>query len=272
MELSDTNTMYFDLDNLLDKTIKITPDELTTEESDETETKNITANDIKTMMDEIKTAFIDTLNVSELKKEYVDLEGEKVKKITLILDKNNVTYFCNELLNSNKFIDAYTKMTGETKEELEKEFDEMIDLYDKENEEISLYLSILKNEFLLFEEVSAEETFAISKEGDKYSFEAYTPSKIEFQGYVIISKVEDKNNLIFNLENPSEETSVEIDLLYKTGDSIEVDKLDTKNATAIDSLTEDDYTKLMEEISKNEAILDLLADLGLQDTSTSLNI
>lgn len=255
------DTMYMKLDNIFDKVLK---DELTEEDiKDLNETFNNYEEEDKStkiVIESLIEHFTKTLKEANYTKEYVELDDTYVKKITLLIDKEFIKNFCNKLLNDQEFIENYSKLEGITESELKEKINIEINNLENETCEISLYLSIFENEFIKLELIFNEERITITKENKELAYKYYESSIIKYQGYVSIEKNDNNYQISFSLEDIEEEMTIEVNLNATCEYNKELEILDTTNAIDIDSLTEDDYNKVIENITNNETLNDLYED------------
>lgn len=255
------DTMYMKLDNIFDKVLK---DELTEEDiQDMNETFNNYNEEnesTKIVIEALVKHFTKTLEEANYTKEYIELDETYVKKLTLIIDKELVETFCDKLLNDPEFMENYSKLQGITESELKEKINKAI--YDLEESkcEISLYLSILKNEFIKLEIIEGDYRITLTEENNELAFKYYESSIIKYQGYAKVTKNDSNYQISLSIEDIEEEITIELNLDITLEFDKEIEVLDTTNAIDIDELTEDDYNKVIENITNNQTLNGLLGD------------
>ena len=257
--------LYLESKDLFDKVIKIKKeiDESDNkEENDNNKDLNIKLSDVEQLVNSLKEILKDVLNNATYQKEYIDLSETKAKKITLIIDKDLSEKFYNKLLDSNDFMKSYSKVMGIQISEAKKEIEDAINELDDEVEKVSLYLSILKNDFIMLEDIYKEERITIAKDNNTYNYKIYNDSIIEYQGYVKFEKTNNEYQISFEYDDIKKEISfvINLDLSLEYNEDIEV--IDTKDALDYEKLTEKDLNKIVNNLSKNKAYTTLSEDLN----------
>lgn len=253
----NSNNIYLKLNNIYDKVIK---SKIENKEDD----INNTIDEIssKKIITSLTNAIIDTLKNADYLKEYTTLNDNIVKKITLTINKQFKESFYNNLLNDKDFITNYSKYKGITEEEVKEIIKKEKSSLGEETGEISLYLSILKNEFIMLDISSDNDKVTIIKENDKYNYKIYTDSIIEYQGYISI--ISNNNDYKINIthEDIEEELSFEINFNISYEYDKNINSLDTNNAIDYEDLTEEDMNQIMLNLMKNNVIMTLIEDIN----------
>ena len=253
----DNPTIYFKSDDLYDKVIKYG---LETKD-----TKNVDTNtkDYEQVVSSITDNLTKTLANAKYRKEITTLNGEKVKKVTLIVDEELITNFYNKLLQDDNFMNSYAKLNNITKEEVATKLNKSIAEAKNNDEKISLYVTILKNEFLRFEYSSVGDSLTITKNENRYIFEIINSYTVRYQGYIETKPINDKTDLVLSLSMIKEEVNLDIHAIYKTIKSEDLKLLDMTNVINYKDLTEEETSKIMTKLSENKTFMDLANDLGL---------
>lgn len=253
----NSNNIYLKLNNIYDKVIK---SKIENKEDD----INNTIDEIssKKIITSLTNAIIDTSKNADYLKEYTTLNDNIVKKITLTINKQFKESFYNNLLNDKDFITNYSKYKGITEEEVKEIIKKEKSSLGEETGEISLYLSILKNEFIMLDISSDNDKVTITKENDKYNYKIYTDSIIEYQGYISI--ISNNNDYKINIthEDIEEELSFEINFNISYEYDNNINSLDTNNAIDYEDLTEEDMNQIMLNLMKNNVIMTLIEDIN----------
>lgn len=255
----NSNIIYLKLNNIYDKVIKSKIAKET--EKDNTYDKTDMSS-LEKIINSLTDAIIDTLKNANYTKEYTTLNEVFVKKITLTIDKQFLEDFYNYLLNDEEFIENYSKLKGITEEELKKNIEEEKSSLEEENEKISLYVSLLKNEFIMLDTSSGTDRINITKENNKYNYKIYTDSIIEYQGYISIVRNNNNYQISLLVEDIEEELSFEINFNISYEYDKDINLLDTTNAVDYDDLTEDDMNQIILNIMKNDTLMSLIEDIS----------
>ena len=248
--------VYLKLNNLFDKVIK------TKIEKEEASSSEIDTEILQKMIKSTTAVMMDTLKKAEFKKEYTKLNDIIAKKITFTIDEELTKELYKNMLNNKEFMESYSELQGMTEQELKDSINEDINNLEDFTETTYLYVTPLKNEFLMIDIIENEERTVITKEKDEYNYKIYTDSIIEYQGYISFEKEDNSYEITFTSENIEEELSFEInlDLSYEYDKSI--DSLDTENAIDSEQLTEEDGTKIAEKLIENDAFVNLVEDFA----------
>lgn len=256
----NTNTGYVKLNGLFDKVLMIKED---ASSSDVASSIDTNPGDYVELENSILSALEKTLDGANYKKELVALNGSRVTKSTLFIDKQFLQGFYDNLINDAKFLSNYAKITGNTTDEVKKELDKSINELEANNELLVIYTSLIKNEFLKLEFISDTDKLTVNKNGDNYNYEITEDNNTVLNGSINISKVADETNLVFNANIIDEAINFTMNCTYSIVNDI--DKLDTTGAVDVNTLSEEDTNQLMSNFMSNQAFMELLSDLGLGD-------
>lgn len=261
----DDEYLYLESKDLFDKVIKIknVTEKSNDKQENDNNNSNIKLSDIAQLFNSLKEVFKDILTNATYQKEYVELSETKVKKVTLIIDKDLSENFYNKLLDSKDFMKSYSKVMEIDISEAEKEIKDTIDELDNEVEKVSLYLSILDNKFIMLEDIYKKERITVTKDNNTYNYKIYDDSIIEYQGCIEFEKTNNEYQISFEYDNIKEEIGIvlNLDLLLEYNQDIEA--MDTKNALDYEKLNEKDLNKIMNNLSKNKAYTTLTEDVSL---------
>lgn len=256
--------LYLESKDLFDKVIKIKNQTEESNDNKENNNKdlNIKLSDVEELVNSLKEILKDVLTNATYQKEYVDLSETKVKKVTLIIDKDLSEKFYNKLLDSNDFMKSYSKIMKIDISEAEKEIKDAINELDNEVEKVSLYLSIFENQFIMFEDIYKKERITITKENNTYTYKIYNDSIIEYQGYIEVEKTNNEYQISFECDDIKEEIGIVINLDLSLEYNKDVEVMDTEDALDYEKLTENDLAKIINNLSKNKTYTTLSEDLN----------
>ena len=257
---------YLKLNNLFDKALKVELDDSTTSENDY---ELGTSEDYKNILRTVKSAFTSTLEKAIYTKTYTKLNNKYVKKININITEEAIKEYYTKFLHDEKFIKSYAKITNTTEEEVTDELNKNMSEINPGIETISVYLDILKNDFLKLE--SSDETTNINliKENNQYKLSVIenNTSKID------ITFETTKNNNLYTINlgvnDYEDETNINLTLSY-TYDTNPPELFDTTSYIEFDKLSENDTTSIMEKLLKNEALKAFLKESGLEDYLNSV--
>ena len=255
----NSNNIYLKLNNVYDKVIK-SKIEKEIDEDNTYDKKEIVL--LERIINSLTDVIIDTLKDADYLKEYTSLNDTVVKKITLIIDKQFKESFYNNLLNDNDFITNYSKLEGITEEEVIEKIRKEKSSLREESDEISLYLSILKNDFIMLDISSDNSKVTIIKENDKYNYKIYNDSIIKYQGYVSIISNDNDYKINITYEDIEEELSFEINFNVSYEYDNDINSLDTTNIIDYEDLTEEDMNQIMLNLMSNSIMMSLIEDIN----------
>ena len=151
---------------------------------------------------------------------------------------------------------------GISKSDVKDELNEIIDNLDNNEITINLYLSILKNKFIMFETIESDERTIITKEENKYNYKIYNNSIIEYQGFIEVIKNNHTYEISCSLDNVEEELSVILNLDISFNSDRSIEKLNINNTINYQDLTEQDGNEILNNLEKNKTILSLFEDIN----------
>lgn len=252
---------YLKLNNLFDKVIKLETDE---DEVKQEETVGATIDDYKKLLSSYLGNFRYILGKAKFDKEYIREDEHFIKKVSIIIEEDMVVDFFNKLKEDEEFVLSYSKIQEMTVEEaiesLEEDKKEMLD---DRPECISMYMTLIDNEFLKLEEVYEDSSYVLIKEGKKFVFKEYISGIIKSQGYLLIDNREESNILGINMEDVDEGIILDLSIEYAVNYDEEIGELDISNNVDVSQLTENDLNLILDNFSKQKGIVGLFEDLGL---------
>ena len=261
---SANNVLYAKFADLYENVIKV--DLSSEEETDSTSNIDVDTSDYEQVLSSVKESIISTLETANYNKEVTKLDGKNVKKVTLTIDEAFLSNINNKLLSDDKFMTSYAKITGMTKDEITDEFKQTLEDYKGSNETISLYLSLLGNEFIKCEYVSDDGTLAVSVDGDAYKFSFSEASTTKYEGTFKVSDISDKKLVAVSLTSVEDKMTVNINATYNTVSNVEL--LDVSHAINYEELTEEEMSDIILKLADNKALTNLISDLGLDDMAS----
>lgn len=252
------NTMYFELKDILDKLIKVDAKD---EMSEDLKFDDSYIKDTEVIVNNIYEA----LKLSLKKGTYVSsdtkVNGSNTSKNELIINNENknvlVNTFIDYLLNSEEFLSSISKITNKEKQEIIDLLNESKKLEDlKEEIHISIYTKKLTNEFVKLEISYNKNNISLLKQEDNYKIEINNESNIKIVSNIT---VDEKNNKItIVIENTTDDIKVifniDISIIYNE----KLDKPNVENSITIEELTEEDTNNIIENLTKNEGISEII--------------
>ena len=245
--------MYVNIEEVYDKTIKI---EKVLDKDGSSNNSSVTIDDYKYLFQKDIDTFKSGLDNANYRKEYVKLDDKYVKKITLVIDEEFRDKYNKTLLQDNEYTSIYENVYGE-------EFIQE-NIFGDADIELSIYLGILNNEFLMFEENDMSEQLKITKEIDKYNYEYSQDYTLMYSGSVQI-KNNDKDTTALIVVNSLEDNyKLELKLNYNIDTSIGIDEVDTDTAVSYKDIVIDEDS-LLEKLLKNKAIRKIITGIDLDN-------
>ena len=252
---------YLGLGELFDKLIEIPLDEENSKKVNDL-FLNINSSNIEVILREIKNAFEDAIKDEKIVKEKttLDIDGKSVNVVNnkLVIDKSNEERISKKLTdylkNSDDFLDNFSKEFGVSKEDIISFLED--DSYTSEEDYkmvINLYTNGILNNF-----VSAKIEFI---ENDEKIVD------FEFNNNSI--KISDDDMLVFTIKE-DEKDKYSINLKYELdGMNVELSGTATmsytqmstpfvSDAISLEDLTEEDVVTFGENLSKNEAFINII--------------
>ena len=256
LNTSNSNA-YLKLNNLYDKVIKFDASEEVSDTSTDSSDENYL--DITTY---IIRDFKSVLDGAEYKRELVKLGNTFVKKDTLVIDNKLIVAFYTKLLQDTEFLYDLSDMTGLKVEEVSDYLNKQISELNVETKTLSIYTSIIKNDFVKLEYLDNGDNLTITGENNKITFEIMKSYTVKYQGFINLNEDGTSNILTLNISIIDEKTTIELTLEYSNNKNISK-LLDINSAIDYSKMTEEDQNQIIENIKKNKALMSLLEKLGL---------
>lgn len=252
------NTMYFELKDILDKIIKVDAKD---EMSEDLKFDDSFIKDTEVVANNIYEA----LKLSLKKGTYITsdtkINGSNVSKNELIINNENknaiVNTFIDYLLNSEDFISSISKMTNKEKQEIIDLLNESKKLEDlKEEIHISIYAKKLTNEFVKLEISYNKNNISLLKQEDNYKIEINNESNTKIVSNITVD--EKNNKLTIATENTFDDIKVIVNMNISITYNEKLDKPNVENAITIEELTEEDTNNIIDNLTKNEGISEII--------------
>ena len=254
--------MYVNIEEVYDKTIKI---EKVLDKDGSSNNSSVTIDDYKYLFQKDIDTFKSGLDNANYRKEYVKLDDKYVKKITLVINEEFRDKYNKTLLQDNKYTSIYKNVYGE-------EFTQE-DIFGDADIELSIYLGILNNEFLMFEEndmSDSNEQLKITKAIDKYNYEYSQDYTLMYSGSVQIKNNDKDTSALIVVNSLEDNYKLELKLNYNIDTSIGIDEVDTDTAVGYKDIVIDEDS-LLEKLLKNKAIRKIITGVDL-DNILDMNI
>lgn len=252
----DDKYIYFKSNKLFDKTIM---SEIIDDSTDNK--KDIDDSEIN---DSIKEHILDnlvkSLDNAKYEKRYKRGDSSFVKEIKLRIDEDFFRDFYGNLLNDNEFIEKVSLKLDISESELKDQINKIVNDIDEDYLDIIIDLSVFDNKFLKIDVVSEDIRIVIEKEDNGYNYKYYDNSIIMYQGSLKLYKEDNNYKLDLVLD------IVEDDLVLDISGDFSFDKIDNinrldNNTILFDDMTEDDYNKIVDNVSKNLTLQKLIEDV-----------
>ena len=263
---TDGKILYTKLNNIYDKVIKI--DTTSENEVEEIPQYSTDINDYKQIISSTSEAIKSVLNNANYKKENTKLDNQKVKKITLVIDEKFLTDFYDLLLQDNNFLTSYSKIMNEEESKIREMLNEAKTDASGNNEEVSLYLTNMKNELKRFEYIGGDYGLTIDINDNQYDFSIYESSVSKYVGYIKLSSLSNQQMLSTSINMVEEKINLNINTIYSIDENKEIELFDTTDAIDYQDLSEEDMNSITTKLYENKTLLTLIEDLGLEDTES----
>lgn len=250
----NNEALYIKLNNLYDKTIKIN----TSNQSESITEYSTDINDYNVAVNSLSNAISNALNNANYRKETTEINNQKVKKVTLILDEKFLTDLCNLLLQDKSFLESYSKITNNDESSIEQMLKDAIKEAANNNEELSVYL--LKNELKRIEYAGRESVITVDINDNQYEFNISESNVSKYNGVIKISTMSNQKLLSISINMLEEKINLNVNTIYSIDNNKEIELLDTSDAIDYQELTEEDITNITQKLYENEALLSLIEE------------
>lgn len=251
---------YLGLGELFDKLIEIPLDEENSKKVNDL-FLNINSSNIEVILREIKNAFEDAIKDEKIVKEKttLDIDGKSVNVVNnkLVIDKSNEERISKKLSdylkNSDDFLDNFSKEFGVSKEDIISFLED--DTYTSEEDYkvvINLYTNGILNNF-----VSAKIEF-IENDEKIVDFE-FNKNGIKISDDMLVFTIneEEQDKYSINLKYESDGMSVKLSGTA-TMSYTQMSTPFVSDAISLEELTEEDFVTFGENLSKNEAFINII--------------
>ena len=233
--------------------------------------------DYKIVLNSVHNAINNSLKDEYFTKKKVTVDGKKVNKNTLKLNKNTYTTIkkdiINSLLNDNKFLDSYSKISDQDVNEIKENLnDVLVEDDDFEEMDLSIYTKGINFEFVRFEISNASNQIVISSNDDIYNFEYFEDEQVIYDGSI---KVDIGSNYVtYNISLNDKEENISTDFTIKN--SVEynkkVTKKDVSNSVNLDDITNKEMNEIYFKILGSDGISKLIQDIQGSDFDSNYSI
>lgn len=253
----DDGNGYVYLDKVYDKYIKMPIDDYDSLFSSMDKQK-----DYKVILSSINKAIDDALLDDYFVKSKDTIDGKKVNKTTLKLNKDNYMAIkksvINSLVNDNEFLKSVSSVSEEEVSDIK---DALNDLLEEDDDftdfDISIYTKGIKMDFVKLEISDGSDKLVITNNDSKYNFEYYEDNEVMYSGSVKLEEKDDKVNLVINFEDKLEKASMEITIDSSVKYDAKVEKKDVSNSADFDSMSNNDMLEIYTNIMKNDGFTEL---------------
>lgn len=253
----DDKYIYFKSNKLFDKTIM---SEIIDDSTDNK--KDIDDSEIN---DSIKEHILDnlvkSLDNAKYEKRYKRGDSSFVKEIKLRIDEDFFRDFYGNLLNDNEFIEKVSLKLDISESELKDQINKIVNDIDEDYLDIIIDLSVFDNKFLKIDVVSEDIRIVIEKEDNSYNYKYYDYSIIMYQGSLKLYKEDNNYKLDLVLDIVEDDLVLDISGDFSFDKIDNINRLDNNNTILFDDMTEDDYNKIVDNVSKNLTLQKLIEDV-----------
>lgn len=259
----DSKNLYINLGELFEKTIKLDISDLVDDEFEIAQTETLS---LSQMVNAEKANKIFRKEIKEqLKDEYfstekVTIDDEKLTQNKLRMSEKEIydviKNVCNNLSENEEFLECY-----EDKEKVKGTFKEIIDSFDEADIEEDVYYEIdlytkgifknIQRVDIVLEEDEEKITIQFNeKEDDIYTYKILEEEEVVAEGEANIEI--DDDNFALDISVKADETEVKFKLSGNLVYDEEFSEFDTSSAVAIDKMTQDDYSELIQNFTNSK--------------------
>lgn len=256
------NTMYFELKDILDKIIKV---DLKEESEEEIDINKLYSSDSKVIINNLYNALKETLKKGTYITGNDKIDKINVTKNVLVINNENkdllVNTFIDYLTKNEEFVTSLGKILDLNKEETINRLNEEKVLGDLENEiHISIYTKKLTNEFVKLEINDSKNNISLLKQEDNYKIEIINENDIKIVSSITIDENNNKMNIV--TENISEDIKVTVNIDISITYNEKLENPNVENAITIEELSEEDTNNIIENLTKNEGVSEIIESFG----------
>lgn len=254
----DDDYVYVKSDRIFDKVLKSKiSSENDVDSSNEGE-------DFKEYQDILRLVFnnwIKAMEDGKYTKKYKKIDDSFVKEIMLTIDRDFLEKFYTNLLNDDEFIESYSLLNGISESELKESINKSINDLGNDYMDIVIDLSVIKNEFIKLEILYDKDRIVIEKDREDYFYKYYDNSIIMYQGSFKLLKEDNNYEIYISVDLVEDDLVIEFsgDISLELKDVIS--KIDVSDAVILDDMTDDDYSKMLDNINNNQVLSDFLEDI-----------
>lgn len=264
----ENSNIYLESKDIYDKILKSELPEETVEMINQL-FENENKEDVETIISSLKKSLSSALENVQNKKEYVKLDKNYVKKVSILIEAQTLADVYKSLANDSDFLSSLSKLTetpqSDIKESLEEEI-EYIEEYQEDYEpiKISLYLSIITNKFYKVEIIDEEVMITVEQEDDVFSYKLYDEDDIiQLEGsFSLVKNNKNDYSLFYSIDVIEEQISMEFNIDYSVKYNEDIQKVATTDAVDINNLSDADANKILTNISENENIKKFVEDIS----------
>lgn len=265
----ENSNIYLESKDIYDKVLKSELPEETVEMINQL-FENENKEDVETIISSLKKSLSSALENVQNKKEYVKLDKNYVKKVSILVEPQTLADVYKSLANDSDFLSSLSKLTetpqSDIKESLEDEIEYNEDLEEGDYEpiKISLYLSIITNKFYKAEIIDEEVMITVEQEDDVFSYKLYDEDDIiQLEGsFSLVKNNKNDYSLFYSIDVIEEQISMEFNIDYSVKYNEDIQKVSTTDAIDINNLSDAEANKILTNISENENIKKFVEDIS----------
>ena len=170
----------------------------------------------------------------------------------------------NSLLNDNKFLDSYSKISDQDVNEIKENLnDALVEDDDFEEMDLSIYTKGINFEFVRFEISNASNQIVISSNDDIYNFEYFEDEQVIYDGSIKVDI--GSNDVTYNISLNDKEENISTDFTIKNSveDNKKVTKKDVSNSVNLDDITNKEMNEIYFKILGSDGISKLIQDMSV---------
>lgn len=264
----ENSNIYLESKDIYDKVLKSELPEETVEMINQL-FENENKEDVETIISSLKKSLSSALENVQNKKEYVKLDKNYVKKVSILIEAQTLADVYKSLANDSDFLSSLSKLTETPQSDIKESLEDEIEYIEEYQEDygpikISLYLSIITNKFYKAEIIDEEVMITVEQEDDVFSYKLYDEDDIiQLEGsFSLVKNNKNDYSLFYSIDVIEEQISMEFNIDYSVKYNEDIQKVATTDAVDINNLSDADTNKILTNISENENINKFAEDIS----------
>ena len=203
-------------------------------------------------------------------KEKVDMNGSKVLKTSITIDKTNYSLikndFINYLITDQNFLNSYSKLMEKAVEEVKSDLNK--ELSNNEFED-SIVMAVYTNgnDFVMLEVISDTDKIVISKNGNDYTVDVYEENISVYTISIMITDINTAVKYVISLTDNKSKDTYQLELTNSIKYNSQITLPDLSNSKAYSEMTEEEKSQITDKLLSSQGILELMKELSNETSS-----